>query len=207
LTECYKTPKLKTFYENTCDLVTVDGRPLVYLSNILFRSPLPEMVGGPNLWNQILIKFNTHRFYFLGSKETTLVKAINNIQTNNKHIKIVGHHHGFFDINGNEFMKILNEIDDLLPDFIYIGMPSPQKELVAERIKTQFRKRPVVIVIIGGAFDYLSGEKKIGNSIISRLCLDWLLRLVQEPKRLFFRYLKSNSFFLFLIIKKVFLRR
>lgn len=203
VTLCNRSEELSQFYNEDCDIVTVDGRPLVYSSHLLSKYPFPEMVGGPNLWNILLAQgaSKNQSFFFLGSTDEILQKASNALRDAYPGINIVGTHNGFFDPDGPEFEIIASQIAALSPSYILIGISSPKKEYIAKKLRN--RLRGGVIVLIGGAFDYLAGEKKIGSAWVSLLCLDWFFRMMQEPKRLFPRYLKSNLEFLFLLSKSI----
>jgi len=207
ITLCYKNKAINNFYNHICDIVTVDGRPLVYLSKFYSNYPFPEMVGGPNLWQKIInigaAKGDT--FYFLGATNEILVKAINNLRLKIDNIKIIGFHHGYLNFPSEEFEEVVAEINNLNPNFIYIGISSPKKEECATLFRKKINKG--IIVLIGGAFDYLAEEKKIGNNLISKLCLDWFFRMLQEPRRLLPRYFKSNLIFLKLIIISFFKKK
>lgn len=205
ITLCYQKKEISDFY-NHCDIVTVDGRPLVYISKLFSKYSFPEMVGGPNLWTNLLDSGSkkNRTFYFIGSTEETLIRAILNIKKLFDNINIVGSHHGYFEINGIICSEVVDEIKRLKPDFIFIGTSSPKKEYFAEILKTNIDSG--IIVLIGGAFDLFAGEKKIGNELTSKLCLDWLLRLLQEPQRLGWRYLRSNTIFILMLINELFKR-
>ncbi len=203
ITLCYYDKQLSEFY-NLCDIVTVDGRPLVYISKLFTKYPFPEMVGGPNLWDSLL-EYGANKknsFYFLGSTNEILNKASSNIKNKFRNIKIVGMHHGYFDVESDICVTVVKEIKRLNPNYIYIGTQSPQKELLANILKRSLDSG--IIVLIGGAFDHFAGEKKIGNELTSRLCIDWLLRLAQEPKRLGWRYLKSNAIFIVILFRELY---
>jgi N-acetylglucosaminyldiphosphoundecaprenol N-acetyl-beta-D-mannosaminyltransferase len=204
LTECSKNKWLSDFYNDSCNMVTVDGRPLVYLSKILSKYPFPEMVGGPGLWLKILEYGSKQglKFYFIGATDEILRKSKTNLEEQFNNISIVGYHNGYFSFDSLETEKIVSEIEKYQPDIIYLGMPSPKKEEFALILKKRLEYG--LIVLIGGAFDYFAGEKKIGNNLISKLCLDWILRMMQEPKRLIPRYMKSNFDFFKLIIRHFF---
>lgn len=203
ITECRKSILLSDFYKHRCDLVTVDGRALVYLSIIFSSKAFPEMIGGPHFWEKIL-EFgakNKKSFFFWGSTDHILEKARKRLTNKYPELIVSGMHNGYCDITTAEFDTVLKEIRKKRPDIIFIGMPSPKKEEVALRIKRQVGQSN--IVLIGGAFDYFAGKKKICNDIISKLCLEWVFRMIQEPFRLGPRYLKSNIELVLIVIKSL----
>ena len=206
VTECDKDKDLSDFYNN-CELVTVDGRPLVYLSRFFASYRFPEMVGGPNLWGKLL-HYGAEKnltFYFLGATDEILEKAEETLTRDVKELKIIGKHNGFFDIKGKEMDVIVEELRVLKPDIIYLGLPTPYKEEIAIILKERLDK--ACIVLIGGMFDVFAGEKKVGNKVVSYLMLDWILRIAQEPRRLFWRYMKSNAYFAYMIMREILRRK
>jgi N-acetylglucosaminyldiphosphoundecaprenol N-acetyl-beta-D-mannosaminyltransferase len=96
--------------------------------------------------------------------------------------------------------NIIKELKVLKPNLIYIGLPTPYKEDIAIRLRKDLDFG--CIVLIGGMFDVFAGEKKIGYKIVSYLCLDWFFRMIQEPRRLFRRYMSSNCYFVYMILKE-----
>lgn len=202
ITECHKNKELADFY-NGCDLVTVDGRPLVYASHLLSNNPFPELVGGPNLWLKLLVfaSENNYSLYFIGSTNKILNKAKNNLRDLIPNLNVIGMHNGYFSFNSSEYKKIVSEIKIKNPGLIYIGMPTPKKEVLAKKLRNELNNG--VLVLIGGAFDVFAEEKKIASELISKLCLEWFYRMMLEPNRLFMRYFKSNIKFLLLLLKEL----
>lgn len=203
---CKEDDWISKFY-NSCDIVNVDGRPLVYVSRILSKYPFPEMVGGPKFWLKVLEHGakQKKRFYFLGSHLNILSKAKLMLEHRINNINIVGMHHGYFDPTSTELNPVISDICENEPDIIFIGAPSPKKEIIADKLNKKLIDKKIILV--GGAFDYFAGEKRIGNELMSKLCLDWTIRIAQEPKRLLLRYLNTGYKFMFLFIKEVLLRK
>jgi N-acetylglucosaminyldiphosphoundecaprenol N-acetyl-beta-D-mannosaminyltransferase len=202
MTQCYQDRNLSDIY-NQFDLVTVDGRPLVYLSSCYASIPVREMVGGPNFWETV-IRFgaqNGHNFYFLGSFPDILDKAAAKLKERYPKLDVIGMHHGIVQDEKQFIQEVLQDVREKKPGIIMIGMPSPIKENLAFMFKKELESG--MIVIIGGAFDIFAGEKKIAPHIISILCLEWFYRMMQEPGRLFRRYMASNFYFLYMLIANI----
>jgi N-acetylglucosaminyldiphosphoundecaprenol N-acetyl-beta-D-mannosaminyltransferase len=200
ITECNKNEYLSDFYNRTCDFVTVDGMPLFYLSRYYADHPFPEMTGGPEMWKNI-VKFGSHdgqSFYLWGATDALLKKAEERLALEFPGLKIAGRKNGYQEVKSQEFDETIECIQTLSPRFIFLGMPSPKKELVADILKT--KNRNAVIVLIGGAFDYFAGNKNRPPRIVRKMCLEWFFRMIQEPKRLGPRYLRSNLAFARLLI-------
>jgi len=177
-------------------LVTVDGRPLVYVSR-LFGTPFPEMVGGANLWFEIAREAaRTDRsMYLLGSTQQTVECAARNLQRSLPALRIVGYRNGFFDAAGLE--GILSAVQLASPDIVYVGLPSPLKEQVCLRLAACVPE--ALAIAVGGILEVMAGEKHRAPDVVSRLCLEWVYRMIQDPRRLWKRYLKTNTRFLIML--------
>lgn len=192
-------PWLRQLYERS-ELVTVDGMAFVYLARILgFR--FKEMTGGPALWYEILRRaaIKTYGVYLLGSTEVTLQRAIARLQQQYPGLHIVGSHHGYF--VSDEEDTIVEEIRRWHPQILMIGMSSPLKEKFLQR--NLLRMGVPACIGIGGAIDLFAGEARLAPLWMRKLCIEWLYRVYQEPRRLAKRYLQTNSRFLFLIAKEI----
>jgi N-acetylglucosaminyldiphosphoundecaprenol N-acetyl-beta-D-mannosaminyltransferase len=190
--DCLKDDFLFNFYEDA-DMVTVDGRVLVLFSRI-YPISFPEMVGGPNLWVRLLEHgdIKSLSIYLLGSTQSLVEKAVSNLSAKYQGLNFVGYNNGYFNDAKEEI--IINNLKQLNPDIILLGISTPKKEILARKIKLELDSS--LIVLVGGMIDVFAGDKKMAPPIISKLCLEWLLRLIQEPKRLWRRYLTTNIIFL-----------
>jgi N-acetylglucosaminyldiphosphoundecaprenol N-acetyl-beta-D-mannosaminyltransferase len=186
------------FYENA-DLVTVDGRPLVYLSRF-FAEPLLEMVGGSNLWYKIieLAERKNYTLYLLGGTQSVVEKAVRNLTDMHPALRIVGFRNGYF--QESEIASMIGEIRHTQPDILYLGLPTPMKERIALSISKEIPS--VLTVAVGGIFDVFAGDKRLAPPFISKICMEWFYRMMQDPKRLLVRYLRTNSLFLLLLIQE-----
>jgi len=196
--ECSRNAFLREFYENA-GLVTVDGRPLVYLSRF-FGDRLPEMVGGSNLWYKIieLAESKNCSLYFLGGTQSVVEKAVRNLTNMHPALRIVGFRNGYF--QESETASVIREIRHAQPDILYLGLPTPMKERLALSISKEIPS--VLNVLVGGIFDVFAGEKRLAPSFMSKICMEWLYRLAQEPKRLLVRYVRTSSLFFVMLIRE-----
>lgn len=196
--ECNRDAFLREFYENA-DLVTVDGRPLVYLSRF-FGDGLPEMVGGPHLWYKIaeLAQRRGYSVYLLGGTQSVVGKATANLLRKYPGLRIAGFRKGYFP--DSEISNVIGELGAQKPDILFLGLPTPMKERLALLISEEIPS--VLCVAVGGVFDVFAGEKRLAPAFISKICVEWLYRMVQEPRRLSMRYLRTNSLFLVMLIRE-----
>lgn len=192
-------PELKEVYDHT-DLLTVDSY-VVYYAARLFGKKIKEPVSAARLMFNFLKIANEKRYkiYLLGAKEEIVTKVIENITVQYPGINIVGYHNGYFDFNNN--FAIINEIKNRRPDVLFVAMSSPLKELFVSKNLEQMHV-PVSIGV-GGSFDIIAGKCKLAPQWISKTGFEWLYRLIQEPRRMWKRYLVTNTKFLIMLLKEV----
>ena len=188
----------------SCDLILADGMPVVWASRLLGR-PLPERVAGIDLMYQMLLRGNekTYRVYCLGASEDVLAAAAARITSDYRHVRLVGRHHGYF--TNQEEPGIVAAITDAKPDILLVGMSTPKKERFLARWSDQLNVP--VCHGVGGSFDVLAGKVRRAPRAWQRLGLEWLYRVCQEPRRLWRRYLVTNTLFCVLVIRERFRQR
>ena len=198
LVECNRNDQLKSFYNNI-DLLNLDGMGIYYASRFL-GCPLKEKVGGPEFWLDTFHILNEKKgsIYILGSTPEILSKVIKRLKLQFKGIQLAGYSDGYFSEDRSK--EIVKKIAQSKADVLYIGMPTPMKEYF---IRDNIEDLNVGVLIgVGGWLDVYAGLYKLAPPLISKLGLEWFYRMIQEPRRLFMRYLLSNSKFLFLIAKE-----
>ena len=181
---------------NKFDLVLPDGQPLKWILNLFYKQNLIDRVSGPDLTNR-LINFsekNNFKILFYGSKDSTLKKIKSNLKKSNPQLtKVDFIASKFKKVTQEEQKKIALEIESLKPNIVFVGLGCPRQEYwVTENSK--YINCPVISV--GAAFDYLAGNLKRAPKIMQKLGLEWFFRFIQEPRRLFYRYIILNSYFL-----------
>jgi len=176
----------------SCDLVLADGLPVVWAGRLLGRR-LPERVAGIDLMLGMLQRGhdNGYRVYCLGAAEDVLATAVERITADHPRIQLAGHRHGYF--TQQEEPAIAAAIADARPDILLVGMSSPRKEHFLARWGEQLGAP--VCHGVGGSFDVLAGKVRRAPVAWQRLGLEWLYRVKQEPRRLWKRYLVTNSLF------------
>jgi N-acetylglucosaminyldiphosphoundecaprenol N-acetyl-beta-D-mannosaminyltransferase len=118
-------------------------------------------------------------------------------------IQIVGVRDGYF--GKEDHSAIVEQIRASKADFLFVGMPSPFKEVWCER---HHRRLDVPVIIgVGGSFDVLAGFVKRAPRWLQMLGMEWFWRLLMEPRRLWKRYLTSNSQFVWLAGQEIIARR
>jgi N-acetylglucosaminyldiphosphoundecaprenol N-acetyl-beta-D-mannosaminyltransferase len=174
------------------ELVTADGLPVVWASRLL-GDPLPMRVAGIDLMSRLLelAENRGYRIYVLGARDSVLEQAITRIRERHPRIAIAGHRHGYFaDAESND---VVAGIRAVRPDILFVAISSPRKEYW---LSEHGRELAVPLVMgVGGSIDVWAGETKRAPSWMQRTGLEWFYRFLQEPRRMWRRYLFSNVAF------------
>jgi len=101
--------------------------------------------------------------------------------------------------NYEESLKVINEINKFKPDILLLGFGPPHQEKWIYRYYNFLDA--YIFIGVGSTFDFLSKKKKRAPIWMQNLGLEWLFRLIQEPRRLWKRYIIGNTIFLFLLLK------
>lgn len=176
-----------------------DGGPLSMIGRKRGHKNM-ERVTGPSLMGEIFndsVK-NGYKHFFYGSTEETLEKLQDKLQGNYQNIQIVGiYSPPFRPITEKEDEIIVKMINNTNPDFIWVGLGAPKQE---KWMSMHQGKLKGLMFGIGAGFDYYAENIKRAPKWMQNYNLEWLYRLIQDPKRLFKRYLITNTKFLKLII-------
>lgn len=175
------------------DFVLADGRPLLPLGRGLGLQ-LPEQIAGIDLMMRLLTvgQEKGYRIYLLGAKQAVLEGCAARIRETYPGLHLVGCRNGYFD--PGEIPEIIWEINVCSPDILFIGMPTPRKEFFAHEHRHHL-KVPIVQGV-GGSFDVIAGLVPRAPRWMQERGLEWLYRVIQEPRRMFWRYFSSNNLFL-----------
>ena len=181
------------------DLTVADGMSVVWALRLLGR-PVAERVAGIDLMARLLDagSRNGLRVYILGARPEVVGRLLAHCRTRYPTLEIVGARDGYF--GPADEPAIVADIRARAPHFLFIGMPSPFKEVFAEHHRGQLQV-PVVIGV-GGSFDVLAGVIARAPVAAQRLGLEWAWRLMLEPRKLWRRYLTTNSEFIWLVCRE-----
>ena len=187
------------FQEETSkvDYFIPDGMPLIWCLN-LQKAGLSDRVYGPTFMRYCVTHSPepfTH--YFLGGSEECLEKLEASFRKWQPNVRIVGRQHGYF--KEEDSPRIVDEINRLSPDFVWIGLGTPKQQAWIHQHKDAIHRGAVLAV--GFAFDVNAGTKPDAPIWMQRNGLGWLYRLCSEPKRLLGRYAYYNSMFRYLLFK------
>lgn len=188
---------------NSCGVINADGASVVLASKFL-RKPLPERVAGVDLM-QSLVELSAkqgYSIYLLGAKPEVVQETASVLTKKHSDLKIVGARDGYFDVG--EWEQVSLEIEKANPDFVFVGITSPKKEYLIEYLQEKGHR--CVFMGVGGSFDVISGKIPRAPKWMQKMNLEWLFRVMQEPKRLFKRYFVGNIIFIKAILKERFKR-
>jgi N-acetylglucosaminyldiphosphoundecaprenol N-acetyl-beta-D-mannosaminyltransferase len=185
------------------DLISPDGQSIVWASRLL-KKPLPQRVTGIDLMQKLLVLASEkdYRVFLLGGKEEVIYELKKKLKREIPNLNLVGCRNGYFSQTEEE--EIVKEINEKKPDILFVGMSSPKKEHWMSKYQSAL-KVPFCMGV-GGSFDVLVGKTKRAPRWMQRVGLEWFYRLLQEPTRLWKRYLVTNTLFLFYLLKEKFLK-
>jgi N-acetylglucosaminyldiphosphoundecaprenol N-acetyl-beta-D-mannosaminyltransferase len=187
---------------NQTQMVFCDGDGIRWGLSILGYDPPPKTTY--NVWLWTLAQWCVDRdasLYLLGAVPGVADQAAKNLVARLPRLRIAGTHHGFFPREGPENEAVLAMINEARPDVLLVcfGMPMQEHWVMAnrERLATH------VLLTGGASLDYAAGIARMTPRWMVRMQLEWLYRLLQEPIRLFGRYVIGNPVFM----ARVFLSR
>ncbi len=187
--------------QNNGIMAIPDGGPL---SSVGRKRGYKKMdrIAGPSYMIEIL-KLSAqmgYHHYFYGSTLETLTKINKNLKRYYPGVKVVGMYSPpFRDLTEIEDKDIIENINSSKPDFVWVGLGAPKQE---RWMADHQGKINGFMVGIGAGFDYLSGNIKRSPKWMQKSNLEWLYRLIQEPKRLFKRYWNTNTKFIWNVLIK-----
>jgi N-acetylglucosaminyldiphosphoundecaprenol N-acetyl-beta-D-mannosaminyltransferase len=206
LMECYHQPYLRTIF-NSSGLTAPDGMSVVWLLKLSGRSHV-ERVYGPDLMLAVCeYSQKTHwRHFFYGGAPGVAEKLTVSLRTRFPDLRVVGTYSPpFRDLTCDEDKRIVDRINETHPDVVWVGISSPKQE---QWMHSHLGKVDAPVLIgVGAAFDFLSGNKKQAPRWMQRSGLEWLFRLVSEPQRLWRRYIQYPLFGFLVLLQVLGLKR
>ncbi len=180
------------------DLVLADGMSVVWAARLLGKR-LPERVAGIDLMTGLLQRasLHGHRVYCLGATSEVIKEVARRIRDTYPGVQLVGWHDGYF--SADEEAEIVGQIAATKPDILFVGMSSPKKERFLAAWRDQLGA--TVCHGVGGSFDVLAGKVKRAPKRWQQLGIEWLYRVLQEPRRMWRRYLVTNVLFGLLVLR------
>jgi len=185
---------------NKFDIKTPDGYPVAKARSYLKKSPF-ERVDGYKVFLKTIevgLESNTKHFFF-GSSKVITDKMCKKLKEKYPNIKIAGvFNPEILDVD-ELTLKYHSFFNDVDTDIVWVSLGFPKQELFINNINSNNKN----FVGVGAVFEWVAGTKVKAPEWIADLGLEWILRLVQEPKRLFKRYLIDNTLFIYYFLKQL----
>jgi N-acetylglucosaminyldiphosphoundecaprenol N-acetyl-beta-D-mannosaminyltransferase len=186
------------------DLVVADGMPVIWVSRLLGR-PLRERVTGSDLLPRLCAEAaqRSYSVFFLGANPGVAAKAAARLKASYPSLRVAGSYAPpfGFETSREENQKIIKMITDTKPDILFVALGFPKQE---RWIYNHAKTSSVPLSLgVGAAFDFVAGTLKRAPKWMQWLGLEWLHRLIQEPHRLWRRYLLLGPQFILLSLVEI----
>ncbi|MEM4522383.1 MAG: WecB/TagA/CpsF family glycosyltransferase [Nitrososphaeria archaeon] len=190
---------------NSFDVVLPDGVGVLFAAKFLGYD-IKKRISGPDFFEVLTTRLNQiggFSYFFVGSTDEVLNRIVERMSKDFPNIRVSGTYappytEGLY-LPEAESLKIIDLVNTANPDFLWVGMTAPKQELwIYKYIDKLVNVK--VIGAIGAAFNFFSGTKKRSPKIFRDLGLEWLLRFINEPKRLWKRTFVSAPVFLYYVL-------
>lgn len=186
--------------QNSSFLTLPDGKPLSIIGKRRGIKYM-ERVTGPDFLEDILKETENkeYKHYFYGTTQNNLDRFISVIKKSYPSLKIVGVEPSVFrPLTTHEEEELIERINKSEADFVWVALGAPRQEIFCNKLSN---KTKAVWVAVGGAFNVISGVIPRAPKWIQDCSLEWLYRLLKEPRRLFKRYFVTNIKFVWYLLK------
>lgn len=193
-----KDERLKEIIEG-CEIINADGQSIVWASNII-GTPLPERVAGIDLMFELMKLAEEEKYgvYFFGATQEVLEKTVLKMKKEHPNLIISGYKNGYFD--KDEEKRIIEDMHKSNAKILLVAFSSPKKEYwLSENIN---KINIPFCMGVGGSFDVVAGKAKRAPKWMQKIGLEWFYRFIQEPRRMWKRYILGNLKFLRIVINE-----
>jgi N-acetylglucosaminyldiphosphoundecaprenol N-acetyl-beta-D-mannosaminyltransferase len=182
-----------------CELSTADGQAIVWAARLLGHR-LPERVAGIDLMRALLDLASRRGYgiFILGARPEVLEDAVQRIRERHPELRVAGYQHGYY--AREEEPEVVGRIRASSADILFIALETPAKELFIARNRE--RLGVPFVMGVGGAIDVLAGRRRRAPVWMQRIGLEWLFRMLQDPRRMAKRYLVGNTRFALLVARE-----
>lgn len=188
--QSYKSKEIKEILLNKKNSLTPDGISIIKKAK-KYRININERITGVDITSELLKLCNEQgkSIFLFGASEEVINGLVKKVKVNYKNIKILGYSNGYV----KDKDLIFENIKKLNPDVTLVALGVPYQELLINKHIKDFKKG--IFVGVGGTFDVLSGIKKRAPKFFIKHNLEWLYRIIKEPKRIL-RFVKYNIVFM-----------
>ncbi|WP_405601083.1 MULTISPECIES: WecB/TagA/CpsF family glycosyltransferase [unclassified Pseudoalteromonas] len=183
-----------------CDLINIDGMGVVFGARFLGHD-VPERVAGVDLFHELLAMSAKRDFpvFLLGATQEVVSETVSKVKAQNPDLTIAGYNDGYF---WEDEEAVVTKIRESGAKLLFVAITSPKKENFIN--KWQDKLGVDFVMGVGGTFDVVAGKVKRAPLWMQKAGLEWLYRVMQEPGRMWKRYLVTNTRFAVLLIKNKF---
>lgn len=180
------------------DLINADGMAVVWAARILGHA-VPERVTGIDLMERLLAVCEDRGWsvYLLGAESEVLSRFVDVVKRRFPKLSIAGAEHGYFACSAD----VAGRVALARPRLLLLGMSSPRKEQFVDENRAALG--PLLVMGVGGTFDVWAGKTKRAPGWMQHAGLEWLFRVMQEPRRMWKRYLIGNVRFTLLVVREL----
>jgi len=184
---------------NSADLLNIDGMSVVWALRCLGHK-VPERVATPDLAEGVMAMAAENNFsvFLFGATDKVIPLCVENLKKVYPGMRVAGWRDGYYE--AEEESTIIDQINQSGADILLIGISSPKKELLFDKYRDKLGA--YYVLGVGGYFDILSGRTKRAPKWMQNRGLEWVFRLLQEPRRMWRRYLIGNNKFLWTLIRE-----
>lgn len=185
---------------NNSDIINADGQAIVWGARMLGEN-IKERVAGIDLMCNLveLAHQKNYKIYLLGAKEEVVSKLVEIYSEKYSNKLIAGYRNGYFE--PYEESEIIQDIANSGANMLFVAISSPKKENLLYKYRNEL-KDVSFIMGVGGSFDVIAGKVKRAPVWMRKYGLEWFYRFMQEPKRMWKRYLIGNTKFILLVVKE-----
>jgi len=184
------------------DLAILDGMPLCWSYKILYGFK-PDRIAGKHLMHALLLKATQNKMsvFFFGSSPEKLNQSESYLTQNYPGLMIVGMvSPPFRMLSFEEKMAYAKQINVSGASLVFVALGCPKQEIWMHNMKAHVN---ATMVGVGGALEVLTGQQKRPALWIENIGMEWFFRLCLEPRRLFKRYLYTNTYFIYFLCKEI----
>lgn len=180
-----------------CDIINIDGMGVVWGARFMGHN-VGQRVAGVDLFHELNAMAEQEKFpvFYLGAEEQVVGKTAQVMREKHSNLEIAGFHHGYF---WDDELALVHLIKASGAKLLFVAITSPKKENFINKWKDELGVD--FVMGVGGTFDVVAGKVSRAPLWMQNSGLEWLYRVIQEPRRMWKRYLITNSKFAWLLIK------
>jgi len=182
------------------DVIHADGQPLVIASRFLTRSPLPERTATTDVFHDVAeaAQRQGKSFFLLGGTDEVVQACRRRMIELYPNLKIVGTRSGYFSLQ--EEMQVCDEINESGADIVWVGLGKPKEQAFCVRNRDNINAS--WLVTCGGCFNYVTGHYARAPDWMQKGGVEWIHRMLTQPRKLWWRYVSTTPIALFLLLTK-----